>query len=106
MTELLGRNRLPPGEHDYLFMTGMFSLLEALLERPLPETLASLNLPPAVTEALLAGGGRYAPYLQITLACEIPDTDRAEALARPLGLTPAEINAVELEALGWAEKID
>ena len=61
MTELLGRNRLPPGEHDYLFMTGMFSLLEALLERPLPETLASLNLPPAVAEALL-GAAAATPY--------------------------------------------
>ena len=99
MTELLGRNRLPPGEHDYLFMTGMFSLLEALLERPLPETLASLNLPPAVAEALLAGRGRYA-LLQIT-PCEIPDTDGRTPTAGP---TQAEINAAELEALGWAER--
>jgi EAL and modified HD-GYP domain-containing signal transduction protein len=105
LCELLGAERLPAGDHDLLFMTGMFSLLEALLDRPLPEILGSLNLPPTVVEALVGSGGRLAPYLGIALACEVPDRERAEALARPLGIGPAEINAAQIAALGWAEGV-
>jgi EAL and modified HD-GYP domain-containing signal transduction protein len=105
LIELLGTSRLGGAHQDYLFMTGMFSLLDAMLDTPLEESLKTLKLPPAVTEALLVGSGPYAPYLELSRACEKPDLARIEALAPSLGLTLADVTRVQMEALGWAEQV-
>lgn len=105
LAELLGTPRLGGVHQDYLFMTGMFSLLDAMLDTPLEESLKSLKLPEAVHQALLAGSGPYAPYLELSRACEKPDLARIEALAPTLGLGLEDITRAQMEALGWAEQV-
>jgi EAL and modified HD-GYP domain-containing signal transduction protein len=105
LTELLGGRRLPPPDHDLLFMLGMFSLLDALLDQPLADVLAALRLPEAVTGALLRNEGKLAPYLQMALACERDDLECLERLAPQHDLKVADISGAHLEALGWAEQV-
>jgi EAL and modified HD-GYP domain-containing signal transduction protein len=105
MIELLGRRFVPAAEHDYLFMTGMFSLLDAMLEAPLAETLNSLHLPDKVSGALLEGKGPYTVYLHITRASEGLEMARVEELCQPLGLTLADVTQAQMEAQAWAEEI-
>lgn len=105
LAELLGHKRLGAREQDMLFMTGMFSLLDALLGKPLAEVLGTLTLPPEVSEALLKDSGPLAPYLKLVLATERDDAVAVEALARALGLNIAELGAAQAAALGWAEQM-
>jgi EAL and modified HD-GYP domain-containing signal transduction protein len=105
LAEILGQKRLGAQEQDMLFITGMFSLLDALLGKPLAEVLGSLTLPPEVSEALLKGSGPLAPYLKLVLAIERGEEAAVDAAARQLGVGYAELGAAQAAALGWAEQM-
>ena len=100
--ELLGKGRVGREDLDNLFMVGVFSLLEALLEAPLEESVRELRLPAQVSDALLARKGVYAPFLALAEACDTSDFARIGALAQSLKVTPGEVNLARLEALSWA----
>jgi len=105
LAELLGRQHLPAADHDYLFLCGMFSLLDAMLGIPLEETLRHLNLPEPVTAALLRNEGLYAPYLALSRASEQDDPATLQALAARAGSTPGEVARLQIEAIAWADEI-
>jgi EAL and modified HD-GYP domain-containing signal transduction protein len=106
LMELLGRASLPGTETDSLFVTGIFSVLDSLLDIPLPQALEGIRLPPPVTAALLENMGIYAPCLQLAIACEGTGQVRINELAAECGLAPAAVNAAHFEALLWAESLD
>jgi c-di-GMP phosphodiesterase len=105
LTELLGKKQLPAAEQDQLFMCGMFSLLDAMLDTPLAELLKNLSLPEKVSSALLSGQGPYAPYLALSRACEEDDPVRLQSLAGPLGLGLEDLSRLQIEVMGWAEEV-
>ncbi|MEO1766104.1 EAL and HDOD domain-containing protein [Thiobacter aerophilum] len=102
LAELLGQSRLSSREGNHLFITGMFSLLDALLGVPLAEVATRLHLPEDVTQALLARKGRYAPYLELALAFENDDVERAAQLCQELGMDLDEASRAHLAAIEWA----
>jgi len=106
LAETLGENRLGAELKGGLFITGILSMLDALLNVPLGQALASLNLAQPITEALLHGRGAYGPYLRLALACEHNDHATLGHLAGELGLAAEEINQAHLHALAWAEGLD
>jgi EAL and modified HD-GYP domain-containing signal transduction protein len=105
LMELLATELLAPEEHDNAFVVGIFSLLDTMLGLPLHEALASISLPPSVTDALLHGKGVLAPFLQLTLACENADDQLFAETAIALHLTGDQVNWAHLQALAWAENI-
>ena len=105
LAELLGQARLRSTDHDYLFMCGMFSLLDAMLDAPLADSINNLNLPQAVSAALLQGDGPYAPYLALSRACEDGEPAGLRTLASSLGLNLTEVTRLQMEAMVWAESI-
>ncbi len=105
LVELLGKHHLPEADQDYLFMTGMFSLLDTMLDKPLEALLADLTLPDVVRDALLRGTGRYAPFLQLSCACEAMDLGRIASLAYAHGLDAERINQAHMQALAWTDEV-
>ena len=105
LVELLGKHRFPANEHDYLFLTGMFSLLDAMLDKPMADLLTDLSLPDAVHDALLNSAGPYADYLQIAKACEDFRPELIMALAPPLGLDAQAVSQAHMQALAWTEEV-
>ena len=105
MTELLGLGKLPPGEQEGLFIVGIFSLLDALLNEPMEQALDRLNLPDQVVKALVRREGVYAPFLALAVACEEADQAGIDRYAAACGLNAEEVNVAQVEALIWAEEI-
>lgn len=105
-TEALGQDRLPPEQRGGLFICGMFSLLDALLNVPMTQALANLSLPPQVGNALVYGDGPYAPYLALARACERFDQDSLTHLASAAGLHPDAVNLAHVNALIWSERVE
>lgn len=105
LIELLGSRQMPAAEHDMLFITGMFSMLDTLFALPLAEALASLKLPDPVRSALLQDSGPYAPYLAIARACEDLDLAAIERIIEPLRLTLPDVTRAQVEAMTWADRI-
>jgi EAL and modified HD-GYP domain-containing signal transduction protein len=105
LTELLGEEFFEKTDRDNLFIVGVFSLLDAMLEMPMEQVLEKVLLPDAVTDALLTREGIYGPFLQLTEACEGADSSRIELLASTLQLDPEKINDCHIAALAWVENL-
>lgn len=106
MVELLGREKISGADQDGLFLVGILSLLEALLNIPMEKALENFHLPQQVSLALLKGEGIYAPYLDLAMACEEFEQEQIELLASVCGLEAAKVNAAHVDALVWAEEVD
>lgn len=106
LTELLGKKKLKPKDQDGLFITGIFSLLDALLNMPMETALASLKLPTAIEVALTKREGIYAPYLDLAIACEEAEDQVIATYAAVSGISAEDINLAHVQALIWAEEVD
>ena len=82
------------------FITGLFSLLNALLGLPTRKVVEELPLTPAVARALVAGEGPLGAALQCTRAYERGVWDHAVYA----DLAPHLIRAAYVDALFWAEQ--
>jgi EAL and modified HD-GYP domain-containing signal transduction protein len=105
LCELLGQHILNKSDRDNLFITGVFSLLDALLEMPMPDLLDRLLLPEAISDALLNRSGLYGPILALAEACESRESDQVDSLAESLILSPEQVSTAHLQALAWAEQL-
>ncbi|MCU6433207.1 HDOD domain-containing protein [Undibacterium sp. Jales W-56] len=102
--ELLGQSCMSKAEAENLFVAGMFSLLDRLLGISMDEVLSTIQLPEAVTEALISRGGVYGPYLALAEACEL-NSMLVGSLSESLRIKPNEVNTAHLSALVWAKNI-
>lgn len=105
LTELLGNELVDKNERDNLFVVGIFSLLDAMLEMPMDQVLDKLTLPEPIAEALLNRDGVYGPFLALAEACETADTRKIDELAAALTLESEQVNKAHLQALAWVEEL-
>jgi c-di-GMP-related signal transduction protein len=96
------------GLHQSAFLTGLFSLLDALIDQPLEETLSAMRLAPEIA-AVLAGrapeSDRLAAVYELARAYELADWQRVEVLALQLQLCTAGLGEAYCEAAGWAQQV-
>ena len=71
----------------------------------LVDVLKQVSLPPWVDEALLHQAGKYAPYLDLAIACEQSDNDNVAALAQAIGLDLWRVSSFHIDAMLWAQEI-
>lgn len=105
LTELLGQDYLEKSDRDNLFIVGIFSLLDAMLEMPMEAVLEKLYLPETISDALLNHQGIYGPFLALTIACENADPGKIEELAESMAMDPEKVNKAHLESLSWVEQL-
>ena len=107
LAELVGESMFDSQERDNLFLVGTFSLLDAILKMPLDQVVEQIPLPESVVDALLRREGPYGPILTVVQAAETLDRadsrTHATEVSELLGLTPAQLNRAQLDALAWAE---
>ncbi len=104
--EILGEDSLAKEYRGGLFIVGILSMLDALLNVPMEQALAPLNLSEPIVEALLHGRGVYAPYLRLAAACESSDRQAIGRLTEALDLSPEAVNLAHINALIWSEGMD
>jgi EAL and modified HD-GYP domain-containing signal transduction protein len=105
LMELIGAQTFTPAECDSLFVTGLFSMLDLVLQMPLSDALKPLNLSETVRAALLHNQGPYAPFLELALACETFDPDQIEAAAVRCGVAVSTVNTRHFEAMAWVQAL-
>ncbi|GAB3032115.1 EAL and HDOD domain-containing protein [Bowmanella dokdonensis] len=84
------------------FLTGMLSLLDAMLDSPLEELLGRLPISPVIKAALCEGEGRLAEYLALSKAFEDADWKQAQQFCRNAGLAVDKVTRLYVEAVRWA----
>ncbi|MDR1367458.1 MAG: HDOD domain-containing protein [Candidatus Accumulibacter sp.] len=106
LMELLATDLFDPQEQDNLFITGAFSLLDALLGVDMEQVLETMTLPSPICDALLGLEGIYAPFLNLTKTSEGEDGQAIAEQAAMLGLTAQKFNIAQMQALAFADKMD
>lgn len=91
---------------DEAFMAGILSLIDSLIDKPLADIVAELNLAPPLAAALLRREGELGNLLQLVESLEQPDlAHTCVLLDRVGGLTLADLTRAELDAMHWANQI-
>ena len=99
--EVVGTALAGPEAGDTMFLTGLCSLLDVILNRPLESILAELNFPAEVKEALLGGPTLGRGILDAVIAYEQADWELASATASRIGLSEEVLIQSYQEALPW-----
>lgn len=87
---------------DDTFLCGLLSCVDALLDCPLRESLDSLAIVGAVSDALLESRGPIADLHALVLAYECGDWAAVSPLARRLSLSEFVLSATYKSSLAWA----
>ena len=104
--ELLAIGLVDKSEYDNLFITGAFSLLDALLGVSMEKVLDAMRLPDPICDALLGNAGRYHPFLELAQSSETNQGELIAEQAGMLGLTADQFNRAQLQAQSFAETME
>jgi EAL and modified HD-GYP domain-containing signal transduction protein len=91
--------------HDLAFMTGILSLLDAILDRPLIEVIDLVNPADQIADALLHKTGNLGGLLALAEMTERGQFDHAGEILANLGLAVKDLMCAQVEALRWSNGI-
>ncbi len=103
MQALAGKS-LQPVNGDELYLTGLFSVLGEMLDMPVQDVVASLNLGSAIKQALVDGSGVHAGFLELALACEGNNETRIANSSAECMVSYIDVNIALINALISAEE--
>lgn len=90
-----------PGRADGLFLMGMFSLLDAFLDRPLSDLLMEIPLDTDIKKALLGEENRFGELYQCVLAYERGEWGKLSEHGKKFKITEALLSQLYLGAVEW-----
>ncbi len=90
-------------ESSELFLMGLFSQIDAILDRPLAELLDEIQVSPEMRQALLDKEGKRYQLLALCVALERGHWDQLSELAISLQLEEITLSETYLEAVKWAQ---
>ena len=103
--ELLAPHWNARADAQSLFLLGVFSLMDAMLGRPLSEIASEIALPDEVRAALVGTPNRHAKILELVKAFEAGQWGQVRELVSGVGLNEAQLSPAYPEAVDWAQKI-
>ena len=96
--------KVPHGDSD-LFLMGLLSMMEAILETPMAKVLEKVPIDQQTKAALLGGASSLRPLYQLMLARESGDWENTGLLAKQLHLNESEIAENYWQAMQWARQV-
>lgn len=87
-----------------LFFLGMFSMIDAVVGRPMDQVLADLPIAADLKDALLGRTGRLRSILEFVIAYERGEWDRMGHCAAELSLTCDDVPGLHWKALSWSQE--
>lgn len=97
MCEMLGKAFGDPQAESY-FLAGLFSVLDAIMDIPMSQVVASIPLTPEVISALINHEGKIGLALMTVRALEQGDWENADKT----GLSPERLQSIYFESIKWA----
>ncbi len=106
LMELLAMEK-STSERESLFLLGLLSLADVIMQVPLDKALAPLALTAEVSAALQEGEGPLYPLLELAIACERGDLEpeRMQQAAERCGVSAEQASLSHLQALSWALEV-
>ena len=88
-----------------LFIAGLFSLLDAMLEKPMAEALCEVAVDEKIKDALVNKKGPFAPVLDLVYAYECADWDKATILMIQNNIDMDRVQAAYLDSIKWYRQL-
>lgn len=88
-----------------LFMSGLFSLLDVMLEEPMDIAIKEIAVDEKVREALVEKSGPLAPVMELIYAYERADWDKVSILMIQNNTDMERVSRAYLDALVWYRKL-
>ena len=88
-----------------LFFAGLLSVMDAVMDQPLDQVVASMGASPELTAGLLRREPPFGPVLDLVVAQEQGDWSRLEDLAGRLGMPTADVQEAYRSASNWAASL-
>lgn len=103
--ELVGKLRFQRTQADDLFVIGIFSQLDQLLEQPMDTILEVIRISDDMRDALLHRTGTYGELLALAEALEDSNDDSRGSIEGRLGLEPPAVDEAFQTAQTWAASV-
>ncbi len=87
-----------------LFLMGLFSVIDALMDRPLPDLLNSVPLADEIKQALLGHTSRFHSVHQLITAYERGDWNEVARVSQALRLGETDLQSCYVSAVDWAHQ--
>jgi len=87
-----------------LFLMGMFSVIDALMDQPMEKMLAEVPLSMNIKNALLAGTGPYANVYRTMLAYEQAEWPQLSKLASAMNIPESPLAPAFRKSISWATR--
>lgn len=88
-----------------LFMLGLFSLIDAMLDNSMDNLINKMPLSDKICEALAHRKGEFFPYLKVVETYEAGDWEEFEKYFNEIGCAPEKIVEFYMEAVDWADNL-
>jgi c-di-GMP-related signal transduction protein len=85
-----------------LFLMGLLSVMDAILDQPLDSILADLPVRNEIKEALVGRTGLYWQLLEIATAHERADWEKVSMLVSETGMKDEQVSALYVSAVDWS----
>ncbi len=104
--ELMAENSQRTQETAEFFLLGLFSLIDAILDKPMAQMMERLPLSDEVKEALTGETGAHAPFLLAMLSYEKGQSKECLRHLRSIRVDPAKVYDFYLEAVKFSAIVD
>lgn len=88
-----------------LFLMGLFSLLDVILEKPMVEALAEVSVSDTIKEALAFGKGEFVDILDLVSAYEKADWKVVSRIMLLRNVDPHKLNQAFVDSLVWYRQL-
>jgi c-di-GMP-related signal transduction protein len=88
-----------------LFLMGIFSLIDAILDKPMESLLYALPISSEIRDTLLGKESRYQPIYRLVCAYERSNWDQVSSLAESLCVSEESVAEAYVEAVAWAQEL-
>lgn len=90
---------------DELFLMGIFSLLDVIMDKPMEEALEIITVTPAIKKALIEHTGEYAQILDFVEQYEAASFQEVSRVMVTRQLTMEDISQAYMDSLRWYKEI-
>jgi len=101
LEELARQGQIKPASPETMFLFGMLSLIEPMLEIPMKNIMDELPLSNAIKSGYLDSDSVYGKYLQLAIALENADSDEIERLCQEMGVSEKEVAGASNRSIAW-----
>jgi EAL and modified HD-GYP domain-containing signal transduction protein len=103
MCELLGLHSNNGADISELFLMGLFSLIDAMLDNNMEDIMQSLPLSKNIKQALLEEKGNLADYLKLVSSYESANWETFSSIISNINVDEKKLPEFYQEAVSWAD---